>query len=473
MPAPPAIPEYPPATPREIWSWAMFDFANSSYTTVIVTVAFSVYFTRLVAPPGKGDFLWGLGIALSNFVVLVLSPIVGAIADDSGRKKIFLGVTYLICVVGTALLWFVTPGHAVLGLVLLIISFLGFSFGENLAGAFLPEISTPANIGRISGLGWGIGYFGGLASLVATMPLLAKGYETANLHNVRLAWVVTALFFFLAALPTFLFLRERAPRADKSVAELVRGGFVRLRTTASSVRHFSELVRFLLVYVLFYAGLTSVVAFAAIFANRTLGFGQKELTILFILLQISAAIGAFLFGWMQDRLGSVRTIQVTLVIWVLVCLGTYVCGAGNEVVLGSWTGRQLFWGVGMFAGFGIGSLQSASRALVGLFAPPEKSAEFYGFWGLAGKAGYILGPLTFGAISSATGSQRVAILSTAAFFVLGLAGMAFINEGRGRTAAREWSPHPPTPSPAPPSTPSPGEGETCIRNSLFWAGGWG
>lgn len=438
MPAPSATSEYPPATKREIWSWAMFDFANSSYTTVIVTVAFSVYFTQMVAPEGKGDFLWGLGIAISNFVVLLLSPIVGAIADDSGRKKVFLGVTYLICVIGTALLWFVTPGHALLGLILLIISFLGFSFGENLAGAFLPEISTPANIGRVSGLGWGIGYFGGLASLVATMPLLADGYALANLRNVRLAWVVTALFFFLAALPTFLFLRERAPRADKSVAEFVRAGFVRLRTTAASVRRFSELVRFLLVYVLYYAGLTSVVAFAAIFASRTLGFSQKELTLLFILLQISAAIGAFFFGWVQDKLGSVTTVQLTLVIWILVCLGTYVCGAGSEVVLGAWTGRQLFWGVALFAGFGIGSLQSASRALVGLFAPPEKSAEFYGFWGLAGKAGYILGPLTFGAISSATGSQRVAILSTAAFFVLGLAGMAFINEARGRAAAHDW-----------------------------------
>ena len=158
--------EYPPATKREIWSWAMFDFANSSYTTVIVTVAFSVYFTRLVAPAGRGELFWGAGIAIANLIVLSLSPIVGAIADDSGRKKLFLAFTYATCVIGTSLLWFVTPGRIWLGLILLVISFVGFSFGENLAGAFLPEISTPANIGRISGLGWGIGYFGGLASLL-------------------------------------------------------------------------------------------------------------------------------------------------------------------------------------------------------------------------------------------------------------------------------------------------------------------
>src|SRR5688572_3657482 len=266
--------EYPPASKREIWSWAMFDFANSSYTTVIVTVAFSVYFTRMVAPEGRGDFLWGLGIAISNLIVLSLSPIVGAIADDSGRKKLFLLVTYLTCVIGTALLWFVKPGQVGLGLTLLVISFLGFSFGENLAGAFLPELSTPANIGRISGFGWGLGYFGGLGCLLATYPLLAGGYAEPNLHNARLAWVVTALFFFVAALPTFLFLRERAPRGDKSAGEYVRAGFARLRATAASARRFSELVRFLAVYLLFYAGLTSVVAFAAIYASRTLGFGQ-------------------------------------------------------------------------------------------------------------------------------------------------------------------------------------------------------
>lgn len=417
----------------------MFDFANSSYTTVIVTVAFSVYFTRLVAPAGRGDFLWGLGLAVGNLIVLVLSPIVGAIADDSGRKKGFLAVTWLTCVAGTALLWLVTPGRVGLGLVLLIVSFVGFSFGENLAGAFLPEISTPANIGRVSGLGWGLGYFGGLGSLLATMPLLSGGYNEANLANVRLAWVVTGLFFLVAGLPTFLFLRERVPRGDRTALEYVRAGFSRLSATASSVRQFSEVVRFLFVFFLYNAGLSSVIAFAAIYADRTLGFSQKEMTLLFVLLQLSAAGGAFLFGFIQDRLGAVWTIQMTLVLWVLTCVGAYLCGdGGQDPVIGTWTGKQLFWVVGLFSGLGIGSLQSASRALVGLFAPPEKSAELYGFWGLSGKAAYMVGPLLFGAISSAAGSQRVAMLSTAAFFILGLIGMGFVSEKRGRAAAEAW-----------------------------------
>jgi len=427
MSAPTGALPTPPPSRREIFGWAMFDFANSSYTTVIVTVAFGVYFTRLVAPPGEGEALWGRGIALGNLIVLLLSPIVGAIADDSGRKKLFLFFTYSTCVIGTALLYFVMPGQVGWALALFVVSFIGFSFGENLAGAFLPEISTPKNIGKISGLGWGLGYFGGLASLLLVQPLLAGDFAESNLPNLRLAWVVTALFFLLAALPTFLFLKERAPRGTGTFTRYVKDGFLRLGQTARSVRHFSEMLRFLVVFFLYQGGLTSVVAFAGIYAANTLGFTFRELIFLFILLQLSSAGGAFAFGGLQDRIGATRTIQITLVLWILVSAGVYFVQS-----------KQAFWAVALFAGLGIGSLQSASRALVGLFAPPEKSAEFFGFWGLAGKAAYMVGPLIFGEIVKGTGSQRIAMLSTAAFFLLGLIGMSFVNEQRGLAAAQTW-----------------------------------
>ena len=426
MSAPNSSPTSPPSR-REIFGWAMFDFANSSYTTVIVSVAFGVFFTRLIAPAGKGDALWSLGIAVGNLIVLVLSPIVGAIADDSGRKKLFLFFTYALCVVGTAALWLVTPGRVDLALTLFVVSFIGFSFGENLAGSFLPEISTPQNIGKISGLGWGLGYFGGLASLALVYPLLKGDFKLENLENLRLAWLVTAVFFLFAALPTFLFLRERAPRGTGTILQYIRDGFVRLGQTFRSARHFSELIRFLCVFFLYSAGLTSVIAFAGIFAANTLHFTSKELFLLFILLQLSSAGGALGFGAIQDKLGAPRTIQVTLVLWILVCIGVYLVQT-----------KEMFWGIALGAGLGIGSLQSASRALVGLFAPPEKAAEFFGLWGLAGKSAYMVGPLIFGLISSGTGSQRIAILSTAAFFALGLIGMGFISDKRGLAAAQAW-----------------------------------
>jgi MFS transporter, UMF1 family len=426
-----------PVRKREIVSWAMFDFANSSYTTIIVTVAFGNYFTRLVAPQ-NGDALWGLGIFLGNLIVLLLSPVIGAIADDSGRKKLFLAFTYSLCVVGTALLWFVLPGQVALGLTLLVISFVGFSLGENLAGAFLPELSTPANIGKISGFGWGLGYFGGLGSILVTWKLLAAGYTLENLDNLRLAWVATAAFFLISALPTFLFVRERAPRGTGTIGEYVRAGFGRLATTAHSVRRFSELVRFLTVFFVYSLGLSSVIAFAGIFPIQTLGFTSSEVALLFLFLQLSAAGGAFLFGWIQDRWGAVRTIRIALVLWVLVCVGAWLCGDGKNLVFGQWTGKQFFWAVGVFAGLGIGSLQSASRGLVGLFAPVAKSGEFFGFWGLAGKGAYMLGPLIFGLISSSLGSQRIAMLSTGVFFLVGLWGMRKIDAQRGQAEAAAW-----------------------------------
>lgn len=405
----------------------MFDFANSSYTTVIVSVAFGIYFTRLVAPEGKGDSLWGLGILIGNLIVLLLSPIVGAIADDSGRKKPFLAVTYATCVIGTALLYFAVPGRVDLALFLFVISFVGFSFGENLAGAFLPEISEPENIGRISGLGWGLGYFGGLGSLFLVKPLLDGGFVPANIPNLRLVWPATAAFFLVAALPTFLFLRERAPRGTGTALQYVKAGFARIADTGRSVRHFSELVKFLTVFFIYSMGLTSVIAFAGIFAERTLGFTPGELVGLFMVLQLSSAGGAFFFGWIQDRLGASRTIQMTLVLWIFVCIGAYFCET-----------KALFWAIGLAAGLGIGSLQSASRGLVGLFSPPEKSGEFFGFWGLSGKSAYMLGPFLFGLMSSASGSQRVAMLSTIVFFAVGLVGMAFVNEKRGHAEAEAW-----------------------------------
>jgi UMF1 family MFS transporter len=416
----------------------MFDFANSSYTTVIVSLAYSIYFTRLVAPAGKGDLLWGLALAVGNLFVLVLSPVVGAIADDSGRKKQFLAYTYATCVLGTALLWFVTPGRVALGFTLLVISFIGFSFGENLCGSFLPEISTPANIGRISGLGWGLGYFGGLGAILLIRPLLAGGYTLENAENLRLAWLLTALFFLVAALPTFLFLRERAPRGSGTAAEYVRAGFSRIAETFRSVRHFRQLVRFLSVFFVYSMGLTAVIAFAGIFAEKTLSFTPGDLVLLFIFLQLSSAGGAFVFGLLQDRLGAAFTIQMTLVLWILVCAGVYACGDGKGTVFGAVDGKELFWWVAIAAGLGIGSLQSASRGLVGLFSPPEKSGEFFGFWGLAGKGAYMVGPAVFGVISSVTGSQRVAILATGIFSVLGLVGMAFVDEKKGHAEADAW-----------------------------------
>ena len=423
---------------KEIFGWAMFDFANSSYTTIIVTVAFSIYFTKLVAPGEKADSLWGLAITISNLIVVACAPVLGAIADDSGRKKLFLGATYLACIFGTAGLYWVLPGQIALALVLFIVSNAAYAFGENLAGAFLPEISTPQNIGKISGFGWGLGYLGGLGSLLLIKPLLDGGFTLDNLPNLRLVWPATAAFFLVAGLFTFALLRERAPRGPRrSLARYAVVGFTRLAESGHALRHFAELVRFLVIFFVFSCGLMSVIAFSSIFAERNLGFTTGELIGLFMLLQVSSALGAAGFGWIQDKVGAKLTIQATLVLWVGVSVAAFLCQT-----------KALFWGIGLFAGLGIGSLQSASRGLVGLFSPVTKSGEFFGFWGLASKLAYATGPFLFGLVSSTTGSQRVAILVNGAFFVVGLIGMQWVDQTRGHEAAESWR-DPAHPAPAP------------------------
>jgi len=406
----------------------MFDFANSSYTTIVVSVAYAVFFTRVVAAGPAADLWWGRGVWAANVIVLLLSPIVGAISDESGRKKHFLFVSYLACCLGTMALWFVGPGDVALGLALFVLSNVAFSFGENFAASFLPEISTPDNVGKVSGFGWGLGYFGGLASLLLIKSRIDGGFTIGNLANLRMVWVLTGLFFLVAGVPTFLVLKERAPRRSEPLLYYVRNGFGRLAQTIQSARRFDQLIRFLIVFFVFSMGLTSIIAFVGVYAERTVGFSPSELIYLFLVVQVSSAAGAFVFGAIQDRLGARRTVQLTLILWIVVCAAVWA----ND-------SKALFWGIGIFAGLGIGSLQSASRAMVGLFSPVDKAGEFFGLWGLAGKSAYACGPLAFGWISTVTGSQRTSVLMTGLLFLAGFVGLFAVDEAKGRAAAAAWN----------------------------------
>ena len=417
-----------PVRPREIAAWAMFDFANSAYTTLIVTVAFGVYFTSVLVPGGRGDFLWSLAISASNLITIALAPLVGAIGDASGRKKVLLAWSAALCIAGTAGLYFATPGRVALAIALFVVSNVAFSLGENLCAAFLPELSTPRTVGRISGLGWGLGYLGGLVCLVVTGPFLAGGYGIANLRNLQIVWLLTAAFFLVACLPTFALLRERAPRRPRQPLHVyARLARARLGTTVHSLRRLGALARFLAVFFVFSCGLTAVIAFCGIFAVKTIGFSATQLMKLFLALQIAAAGGAVVFGFLQDRWGAKRTIQLVLVLWIAVCAAAALSRS-----------QPTFWAVALFAGLGIGSLQAASRGLVGMFAPRGKSGEIFAFWGLAGKGAYMIGPAVFGAISAWSGSQRLAIASCAGFFVIGLLGMFGVDQERGRAEAEAW-----------------------------------
>ena len=407
---------------REVFGWAMFDFANSSFTTTIVTVYFSLYFKKSVAAGSSAAWGWTNGISL--MIVVLAAPILGALSDFSGAKKRFLTVTWLGCVAGTAMLALVEPGDLLLGAGLFIIANACFSAGENFIAAFLPEIAAPENVGRVSGYGWSIGYFGGIGS-VALCAAFSAGLGPVEAN--RVVCLVTAAFFLVAGVPTMLWLRERGIRRPKPPGESYLGiGFRRVAQTWRHVRRYRQLFRFLCVFLVFNCGVLTVVAFSVIFAEEALGFSKEtEIPTLFIVINVAAAIGALGFGYLQDRIGSRRVIQATLVIWIVAVLGAAEAPS-----------KSAFWVAGILVGVAIGSTQSASRALVGLFSPESRSGEFLGFWGSFGKLSGVIAIPLFGVISDAF-DPRTAVRVCAIWFVLGFLGMFLIDEQEGRRAARE------------------------------------
>ena len=422
------------ATTRELWSWAFYDFANSGYTTVVLTTIYSAYFVGVIAAdieassPGTGTLLWTLCIATANFFVLLSAPVIGAIADYTASKKKFLLVSTILCVTSTAALATAGPGQLWLAMPLLVISAIAFASGENLIAAFLPEIADSGKMGRVSGWGWSLGYFGGLLTLGTCLAYItwASGQEQSAAQYVPVTLLITAAIFALAAFPTFQWLRERAvPRPLLSASSYVSAGFQEVFRTLADAARLKDLFRFLLCLTLFQAGVATVIVIAAIYAQEVMGFDSQQLIVLIMVVNLTAAIGAFLFGFLQDRFGSVPSLAGALLVWIV---------AG--VIAVSADSTAAFWLAGNLIGLAMGATQAGGRALVGEFTPVERTAEFFGLWGLAARAANIVGPLSYGVINRLSdGDHRLAILSTLSFFVAGLILLFTVNEQRGREAA--------------------------------------
>ncbi|HEY0788075.1 MAG TPA: MFS transporter, partial [Thermoanaerobaculia bacterium] len=415
----------PTASRREIFGWAMFDFANSSYTTVIVTVVFSIIFPRLIigdAPEfRRGNLMWSLALSISYALVVVSLPILGAIMDFSAAKKKFLFASYLTTVVATAALWFVHPGDVVLGIILIVVSNYGFSAGEGFVASFLPDLAPPEQMGKVSGFAWGLGYFGGLAS--TAIVLFGLGALTLeNFPRLRFVGPITAAFFLLAAIPTFLFLRERGtPRALPPGETYVTIGFRRLGRTMREMRDFRDFVSFLVSFFFAMAGLINVISFAFIFGDQVIQWSRSTQTLMFVVTQLTAAVGAVLFGIVQDRIGDKKTFGITLLLWVAsvtLIYATKELTASLNAALGtSWSVDGVFLVLGGFAGLSIGATQSASRALVGVLAPSTKAGEFFAFWAVSSRVASIFGLVSLGVLQAAFGLHR-AILVSALFFLI-------------------------------------------------------
>lgn len=428
---------------REVLGWAAYDFANSGYTTVVLTAVFSAYFVGSVAGGAPwATFAWTLTLAASSLVVMLTMPALGAYADLRAAKKRLLALSTVGCVLATAALAATGPGDIAWAVVFVIVSNICFSYGESLIAAFLPELARPASLGRVSGWGWSFGYFGGMLALGASLGyvLWAQAQGLPAAHFVPVTMVLTAVLFAGASLLTFALLRERAqPQAREMRDEVKDGATRRLRAgggvaaslaqlarTWRQARRFRDFTALLSCAVAYQAGISVVIALAAIYAEQALGFKQIDTMMLIFLVNIAAAVGAFAWGYVQDRIGHVRALGTTLAGWVVMTLLAALA-----------TSPALFWVAAVIAGLCMGSSQSAGRALAGALAPERQRGEFYGLWTFAIRLSAIIGPVTYGLITLLSdGNHRLAILGTGVFFVLGLVLLRGVNVPRGMAAAQ-------------------------------------
>ncbi|TVR18227.1 MAG: MFS transporter [Balneolaceae bacterium] len=436
----------PRASKKEIFGWAMFDFANQAYTLLIITVIFPVLFTTVIVGDTDQDYrlgnlLWSIALATSYFMVVLSGPVFGAIMDYSAMKKRFLFYSYLLTIVSTTLLYFVEPGLVVLGVTLIVISNFAYAIGENFIASFLPSLGPPSDLGKISGFGWALGYVGGL--LAAGFVIVFLGEPTAdNFSRIRWVGPYAALFFMLAAIPTFVWVKEPGARKELPKGEsFMSVGFKRLGETIRMVGQFKDLTIFLISLFFAMAGIYIVVAFAFIYGDQVVRWDENVRILMFVVVQITAAAGAFSFGLIQDKIGARVTYNITLGLWFVGVMGiwavTDITNFLNSTFNTDFEAQYVFLYIGVIAGLSLGSSQSASRALVGLFTPEQKSAEFFGFWGLSNKIAGVFGIIGLGLLQAEFGLHQ-SVLFCAFLFVIAIIICLFVNEKRGTEAADDF-----------------------------------
>lgn len=420
---------------REVFGWAMYDFANSGYTTVVLTAVFSAYFVGSVAGgEAWATLAWTTALALSSLIVMLTMPAIGAYADLKAAKKRLLVLSTLGCVAATAGLAGAGPGDVAWALVAIVLSNVFYTYGEALIAAFLPELARENRLGSVSGWGWGFGYLGGMLSLGLCLwyVLWAQSQGLPASQFVPVTMLITAGIFGASALVTFALLKEHArPQTQGVDSAGFRASFARLQRTWNEASQFQDFRSLLICSVAYQAGISVVITLAAVYAAQVLGFKQTETMIMIFMVNIAAAFGAFSWGYVQDWIGHKWALGITLGGWILMTLLAALA-----------TGPGLFWVAAVIAGLCMGSSQSAGRALAGVLAPVQRRAEFFGLWMFAVRLSAIVGPMTYGLVTWLTdGNHRLAIVSTGLFFVAGLLLLKLVNVERGIQAAAAANGH--------------------------------
>lgn len=421
---------------RAVWSWALYDFANSPFTTLVVTFVYATFFTQVIAADEtQGTVLWSRAVTITALIVALCSPALGALADRGGYRKRFVFVSTLVCVFATAMLYHVMPGQVMAALVLFVIANVAYEFGTVFYNAYLPEIAEKGRIGRVSGIGWGLGYIGGLAVLAIALygfvlpdePWFGLSKDAGE--NVRATNLLVAAWFLVFSLPLFLWVHDDRSRISAPGSVLAES-WGQLKHTFREVGRYRQTVRFLLARLVYNDGLVTVFAFGGIYAAGTFGFELEDVLIFGIVINIAAGIAAIAMGFLDDWIGGKRTIIVSLI--GLIGATTLAVFARDEVWL---------WVAGVLIGIFAGPNQAASRSLMGRFVPKAVENEFFGFFAFSGKLTAFVGPALLGVLTGVSGSQRVGVSVVIALFVIGLVLLLFVDEEEG-ARVREQGPPP-------------------------------
>ena len=414
----------------------MYDFANQPFTTIILTFVYSTFFTDFIASnPEKGAVLWGRAVTICSIIIAVLSPIMGAIADSGGYRKVFLIFWTWVCVFFSFLLYFPLQGQIFEALLFFSIANIGFEMGGIYLNAYLPEIAPKEKIGRISGYGWSLGYIGGLLALGISFIIFIQP-ENAYIpfsnyllnkdtgQNIRIINIFIALWFLIFSIPTFLFVKD-TNQYKKINFSLIGNSFKKLISTFNDIKKYKNIVKFLGARLIYNDALITIFAFGGIYAKRVFDFTFNDIFLFGIVLNITAGIGAFLLGFLDDILGGKKTIQISNLGFVLACLIAAIAPSIDNFIISS---ESLFWIAGILIGICSGPNQAASRSLMGRMIPENKENEFYGFYAFSGKATSFLGPFLFTLIVSITNDLRYGIAMIAILFVLGFFLMNLVKE---------------------------------------------
>lgn len=415
------------ADKKTLFGWVMFDFANSAYTTLVVTFIYGTYFVKAIASDEiAGTALWSRGVTITALSVALLSPFLGAIADKTNLRKRFLLISTIVTVAGTIFLYFVKPGQVMLALWGFVISNIAFELTNVFYNAFLPEIASKDKIGRISGIGWGVGYIGGLAAMVIAMVGFVSpetpwfGFTREAGANIRATNLLVGVWFAVFAIPLFLFVRQPFNQCKDSIGQITRQGFSDIVTTLREIKKYKQIATFLIARMIYNDGLVTIFAFGGIYAAGTFGFSFNEIMIFGIGINIAAGIGALVMGFFDDKLGGKKTIQISNIALVFAIFLAAVS-----------PGKTGFWIACILIGLFAGPNQSASRSLLGRFVPKDKETQFFGFFAFSGKLTAFMGPLLLGVLTQVFDSQRAGVAAVILFFVVGALVLHRVDEKAG------------------------------------------